>query len=62
MINTQILLWKTIEGNRRLRVRVGVRFILFYSELASTDPWCHMFHTLPGRKKYEEVMSDEHPP
>ena len=34
MIKTQILLCKTIEGNRRLRVR----FISFYSELAPTDP------------------------
>ena len=44
MKKTQILLWKAIEGNsnRRLRVRVRVRFLLFYSELAPTDPWCNM--------------------
>ena len=30
----------TIEGNRRLRfrVKVSVRFLLFYSELDPTDP------------------------
>ena len=33
MIEAQILLQKT-EGNRRL----GLRFFLFYSELAPTDP------------------------
>ena len=60
MIKTQILLWKTIEGNRKLRVRVIVRFLLFYSELTSTDLRCNMFQTLLGRKKYEEEMSDEH--
>ena len=40
MINTQILLFKTIEGNRRLKVKVRVRarFLLLYSELAPTDP------------------------
>ena len=40
MRKTQILLWKTIESNRRLRVRV--RFLLIYSELALTDPWCNV--------------------
>ena len=29
---------KRIEGNTRLRVRVRVRFISFYSELAPIDP------------------------
>ena len=38
MIKTQILLGKTIEGSRKLRVWVRVRFLLFYSELARTDP------------------------
>ena len=40
MTKTQILLCKTIEGNRKLRVRVKVRarFIFFYSELAPIDP------------------------
>ena len=63
MINTQILLFKTIEGNRRLKVKVRVRarFLLLYSELAPTDPWCNMIWTLLGRKKYEDAMSDEHP-
>ena len=44
MKKTQILLRKTIEGNsnRRLRVGVRVRFLLFYSELVPTDPWCNM--------------------
>ena len=62
MIKTHVLLWKTIEGNRRLRVsvRARVRFLLFYSEIALTDPWCNMLLTLPGQKKYEEAMSDEH--
>ena len=27
-----------MKNNRRLKVRVRVRFILFYSELAPTDP------------------------
>ena len=31
MINTHIFLWKTIESNRRLRVRVMVRFLLFWT-------------------------------
>ena len=52
--------WKTIEGNKRLRVRV--RFIFFYSELAPSDPpWCNMLQTSLGRIKYEEAISDEHP-
>ena len=38
MIKAQILLWRTIEGNRSLRVTVKVRFILFYSDLGPTDP------------------------
>ena len=35
-IKIQILLWKTIKGNRSLRVtlRVWVKFLLFYSGLA----------------------------
>ena len=45
------------NNNRRLRVRV--RFSLFYSELAPTN-WCrNMLQILLGRKKYEEEMSDE---
>ena len=27
---------------KELRVRVRVRFLLFYFELAPTDPWCNM--------------------
>ena len=50
MIKTQILLWKTIEGNKSLRVRVWVRFLLFYSEFALTDQWCNTLQTLLGRK------------
>ena len=61
MIKTQILLWKTIEGNKRFRVRVRVRFILSYFKLAPTDPWCNMLQTLLGSKKYQEAMSDEYP-
>ena len=66
MIKTQILSWKTIEGNsnRRVRVRVSVRFPLFYSELTPTDPWCNfnfMLCDFTWREKYEEAMSDEHP-
>ena len=40
------LLWKTMEGNGTLRVRVTVRvkFLLFYSELTPTDPWYNMLH------------------
>ena len=60
MITTQLSLLKIIEGNRRLRVKVRVRFILFYLKLAPTDPWCNMLQTLLGRKKYEEAMSGKH--
>ena len=45
MIKAQILLWRTIEGNRSLRVTVKVRFILFYSDLGPTDPWCNVIWT-----------------
>ena len=53
MIKTQILLWKTTEGIRKLRVwvRAWFRFILFYTEFAPTDPWCNILQTLPGQKK-----------
>ena len=57
MIKTQILLWKTTEANKRLRVR----FLLFYSELVPIDPWYNMLQTLLGQKKSEKAMSDEHP-
>ena len=45
----------------KLRVRVRVSFILFYSELAHTDPSCNMIQSLRGWKKCEEEMSDEQP-
>ena len=63
MIKSEIFLWKIIGGNRRLYIRVGVRIrvILFYSELAPTDPWCNTLQTLFERKKHEEAISDEHP-
>ena len=51
-----------MKDHRTLRVRVRVRFILFYFELAPIDPPCNMLQTLPARKKYEEEMSDEEPP
>ena len=56
-MKTQVLLWKTTEddGRLRVRVRVGVRLILFYSELNPTDPWCNMLQTLLARKKHEEA-------
>ena len=45
MITAQILFWKTIEGSRRLtaKIRVWVRFTLFYSELA--PHWTVMYVT-----------------
>ena len=41
-----------MKKNRRLsvRVRVGVRFIYVYSELASTDLQCNMLQALLGQK------------
>ena len=64
MVKTQILLWKTIEGNSyaRLRVRVRVRFLLFDYELTPTDPWCNMHRNFTWTEKYDEAMSDKHPP
>ena len=60
MIKTQILLWKTVEGSRRLtvRFRVRIKFPLFDSDLAPTDPLCNTLQTLFGQKKYEETMPD----
>ena len=46
---------------KQLGLRVRVRFIFFYSELVPTDSWSKMLQTLLGRKKYEEVMSNEQP-
>ena len=49
-----------MENNRR---DMGtVKFILFYSELTPTDPWCNMLHTLLGQKNYVEAMPDEQIP
>ena len=42
------ILWKTIEDNTRLRVRV--RIISFYSEFSATNAWWKMLQTLLGRK------------
>ena len=53
----KILFWKTIESNRRLRVRC----LLFGWKLAHTDPWCNMLPTVLGLRKYEEAISDEDP-
>ena len=52
---------KNNRSNRRLRVRVRVSFILFYSELTPSDPRCNMLQTLLERKKYEEEIPDEQP-
>ena len=43
-----------MEGNTSLKVRVRVRFLLFYSEVAPTD--------FTWTEKYEDEMPDEHPP
>ena len=37
-------------------------FFHFILNSQPTDPWCYMLQTLLGHKKYEETMSDEHPP
>ena len=42
MIKTKNLSWKRIEDNGTLKVRVRLKFCLFYSELAPTDLWCNM--------------------
>ena len=46
-------MWKTIEGNRtlRVRVRVIVRFLLFRFKLAHTDPWWKVLRDLTWTKK-----------
>ena len=48
-----------MKNNRRLRVRVRISFILFYSELASSDQWCNLLQTLLGGEKYKAEMSDK---
>ena len=57
------ILWKTMEGNTRLKVRarVRVRVISLNSEFAVTKAWCKMLLTLLGLKKCEEEMSDLQP-
>ena len=61
MIKTQILLWKTTEGNRRLRVTVRLDFFYFIlnSPPMTRDATCSI--TLLEQKKYEEAMSGQHP-
>ena len=63
IIKTQILLWKTIEGNWGLDLGLGWGIAFFYYILnsQSTDPWCNILQTLLKRKKYAKAMSDEHP-
>ena len=39
---------------------LGLGFILFYSEIAPTDPWCNMLCDFTWTEN-EEAMSDEHP-
>ena len=46
-----------MKNNRRqlgLRARVRVRFILFYFELALTDPWCNMLRGFTRTEKIWE--------
>ena len=51
-----------MKNNSKLRVRVRVRFIFFYSELIPTTGLrCNMLQNLLGQKKFEEEMSDEQP-
>ena len=63
MIKTQILLWKTIEGNwgLDLGLRLGIAFFYYILNSQFTDPWCNILQTLLGRKRYAKAMSDEHP-
>ena len=46
-IRAQILLWGVVGGGWGVRVRV--RFLLFYSELALTGPWRGVLRALLGR-------------
>ena len=59
MIKTQILLRKTIEGNRRLGLGLGLGLVFFCFILNSVPLTRNTLQTLPGRQKYEEEMSDE---
>ena len=49
-----------MKNNKRLRVRVRVKFVFFSSELAPTDPWCNMLD-FAWAEKYAEEMLDEQP-
>ena len=49
MIKTQILLQKTVEGNRRLRLGLGLGFVCF--KLVPTDPWCKMLRDFTWTEK-----------
>ena len=46
MIKTQILSWKTIEDNKKLKVRVRFKFLLFYlnSPALTRDVICSRFY------------------
>ena len=50
-----------MKNLRRSRFTVSVRFILFYSELAPTNPRCIMLQALTWTEKYEEELSDKQP-
>ena len=61
MIKTKIIFWKTIEdnGTLRARVRVRIKFLLFYSELVPLTRDVTSSLTLLGRIISDEAMSDE---
>ena len=51
-----------MKNNKRLGVRVRVRFILFYSEFVPNNSRCiTLQNLLLERKKYEEEISFEQP-
>ena len=50
-----------MKNLRRSRFTVSVRFILFYCELAPTNPRCIMLQALTWTEKYEEELSDKQP-
>ena len=67
MIKTEILLWKTMDGNSRetvkglgLGLRLGFIYFILNSHTLIRDVW----HTpdFTSTEKYEEAKSDEHPP
>ena len=49
------------QGNRRLKVRIRVELLLFYSGLCSTDYDVTCSRRYLDGIKYEEAISDEHP-